>query len=123
MEVTSRQNVEQLGSWKREGANANRSPLSNQVVNVSRDTTVKDVVLGEVNRVLATSADLNMKDSDQAESKSDTDPVIEAYKEHIDRTLIRENLRLTVDQRFQQLMRLQRFAEELQNAGRKARQK
>ena len=53
----------------------------------------------------------------------DSDPVIEAYKKHIDRTLIRENLRLTVDQRFQQLMELQRFAEELQNAGRKARQK
>ncbi len=53
----------------------------------------------------------------------DPDPVIEAYKKHIDRTLIRENLRLTVDQRFEQLMELQRFAEELQAAGRKARQK
>ena len=52
-----------------------------------------------------------------------SDPVIEAYKKHIDRTLIRHNLRLTVDQRFRQLMELQRFAEELQNAGRKARQK
>jgi hypothetical protein len=51
-----------------------------------------------------------------------SDPVIEAYKRHIDRTLIRQNLRLTVDQRFRQLMELQRFAEELQNAGRKARQ-
>ena len=48
-----------------------------------------------------------------------SDPVIEAYKKHIDRTLIRHNLRLTVDQRFRQLMELQRFAEELQNAGRK----
>jgi hypothetical protein len=37
--------------------------------------------------------------------------------------LIRHNLSLTVDQRFQQLMELQRFAEQLQNAGRKARQK
>ena len=52
-----------------------------------------------------------------------SDPVIEAYKKHIDRTLIRQNLRLTVDQRFRQLMELQRFAEELQNAGRKARRK
>jgi hypothetical protein len=52
-----------------------------------------------------------------------SDPVIEAYKKHIDRTLIRHNLSLTVDQRFQQLMELQRFAEQLQNAGRKARQK
>jgi hypothetical protein len=34
--------------------------------------------------------------------------------------LVRENLRLTVDERFQQLMRLQQFAEELQAAGRKA---
>ena len=60
---------------------------------------------------------------DQGKSRIDPDPVIEAYKKHIDGTLIRENLRLTVDQRFQQLMELQRFAEELQKAGRKARQK
>ena len=56
-----------------------------------------------------------------AEKRSDLDPVIEAYKKHIDVTLIRENLRLTVDQRFQQLMKLQQFAEELRRAGRKAR--
>lgn len=49
------------------------------------------------------------------------DPVIEAYKKDIDRTLIRENLRLTVDQRFQQLMKLQQFAEELRCAEVKAR--
>lgn len=65
-----------------------------------------------------------MKDSpNQTESSTDQDPVIEAYKKHIDRTLIRENLRLTVDQRFQQLMKLQRFAEQLQTAGQKAHQK
>lgn len=49
------------------------------------------------------------------------DAVIEAYKKDVDVTLIRENLRLTVDQRFQQLMRLEKFAEELRQAGRKAR--
>jgi hypothetical protein len=48
------------------------------------------------------------------------DAVIEAYKKDVDVTLIRENLRLTVDERFQQLMKLQQFAEELQRAGRKA---
>ena len=42
------------------------------------------------------------------------DPVIEAYKKDIDRTLIRENLRLTVEQRLENLMRLQECAEELQ---------
>ena len=45
------------------------------------------------------------------------DPVIEAYKKDVDRTLLRENLRLTVQQRFENLMQLQRFARELQNAG------
>jgi hypothetical protein len=59
--------------------------------------------------------------SEQTKPEKDLDPVIEAYKKGIDVTLIRENLRLTVDQRFQQLMRMQEFAEELQRAGRKAR--
>jgi hypothetical protein len=63
-----------------------------------------------------------MKDSnDQVRPNRDLDPVIEAYKKHIDVTLIRENLRLTVAQRFQQLMKLQQFAEDLRRAGRKAR--
>jgi hypothetical protein len=47
-----------------------------------------------------------------------SDPVIEAYKRDVDRTLIRENLRLTVEQRFEKLMSLQEFAEELRRAGR-----
>lgn len=55
------------------------------------------------------------------ESKLEPDPVIEAYKKDIDRTLIRENLRLTVQQRFERLMELQRFAEELRRAGKKAK--
>jgi hypothetical protein len=46
------------------------------------------------------------------------DPVIEAYKRDVDRTLIRENLRLTVEERFEKLMRLLEFAEELRRAGR-----
>ena len=50
----------------------------------------------------------------------ETDPVIEAYKRGVDRTLIRENLRLTVEERFDALMRLQQFAEELRRAGREA---
>lgn len=46
------------------------------------------------------------------------DPVIEAYKKDVDRTLLRENLRLSVEQRFKQLMKLQQFAEALRRAGR-----
>lgn len=60
--------------------------------------------------------------SDKTEgARNGLDAVIDAYKKDVDITLIRQNLRLTVDQRFQQLMKLQQFAEELQRAGRKAR--
>jgi hypothetical protein len=45
------------------------------------------------------------------------------YKRDIDRTLIRENLRRTVTERFEAAMALQRFAEELRRAGREARKK
>ncbi|HLG22172.1 MAG TPA: hypothetical protein VI382_05095 [Candidatus Manganitrophaceae bacterium] len=48
------------------------------------------------------------------------DPVIERYKRDIDRTLLRENLKLTVEERFRKLIRLQRFAEELRRAGGRA---
>ena len=64
-----------------------------------------------------------MNDVDRVQAGTDFDPVIEAYKKDVDVTLIRENLRLTVDQRFQQLMKLQQFAEDLRLAGRKAREK
>jgi len=48
------------------------------------------------------------------------DPVIEAYKRHVDRTLIRENLKLTPEERLLNLMRLQAFADELRRAGQEA---
>ena len=49
------------------------------------------------------------------------DPVIEAYKKDIDRTLLRENLRLTPEERFQKFHSFAIFANELREAGRKAR--
>lgn len=48
----------------------------------------------------------------------EADPVIEVYKRDVDRTLLRENLKLTVDERFANLRQLLRFAEELRRAGR-----
>jgi hypothetical protein len=48
------------------------------------------------------------------------DPVIEAYKKDIDRTLLRENLKLTPEERLQKLFHLQHFAQELREAGRRA---
>ncbi len=62
-----------------------------------------------------------MDERDPRDLNPDFDPVVAEYKKHIDRTLIRENLKLTVEQRFLKAMELQRFAEELKRAGREAR--
>jgi hypothetical protein len=51
----------------------------------------------------------------------DQDSVVEAYKKDVDRTLLRANLARTVEERLQNLGRLQRFAEELRRAGRALR--
>lgn len=49
--------------------------------------------------------------------------MIEAYKKDVDRTLIRENLKLTVDQRLQNLEAMMRDAEEMRRAVQEARRK
>jgi hypothetical protein len=46
------------------------------------------------------------------------DPVIEAYKRHVDRTLLRQNLRRSVYERLANLIALQRLADEARRAGR-----
>lgn len=53
-------------------------------------------------------------------SKLSGDPVVEAYKKDIDMTLVRENLRLSVEERLRRLMQLQLFAEELRRAKKKS---
>lgn len=47
--------------------------------------------------------------------------MIEAYKADVDRTLLRENLKLTPDQRLRKLQDRLDFTLELQAAGRRAR--
>jgi transcriptional regulator with XRE-family HTH domain len=47
------------------------------------------------------------------------DPVIEAYKKDIDRTLLRENLKLTVEQRLRQHQQLAEFAAKFRGIARK----
>ena len=48
-------------------------------------------------------------------------PVIEAYKKDVDRTLLRENLKLTPDQRLEKLQAFVRFTAALRQAGRRVR--
>ena len=50
------------------------------------------------------------------------DPVIEAYKKDVDRTIIRENLKLTMEERLRKHQNAQTFFEELRRAGERARQ-
>jgi hypothetical protein len=50
------------------------------------------------------------------------DPVIEVYKKDVDRTLLRENLKLTVEERLRKFQRFMATVEELREAGRRARQ-
>jgi len=59
--------------------------------------------------------DGRMKDEEITE-RSSIDDIIELYKRDVDRTLLRENLKLTVEQRFEQLMNMQRFVEEARRA-------
>jgi len=60
-------------------------------------------------------------ESRDAESERYVDPVIEVYKKDVDRTLIRENLKLTVDQRLINLDVLLRDALELRRAMQRAK--
>ena len=49
------------------------------------------------------------------------DPVIEVYKKDVDRSIIRENLKLTVEERLRKHQNAQTFFEELRRAGEQAR--
>ncbi len=49
------------------------------------------------------------------------DPVIEFYKQGVDRTLLRENLKLSVQERFEKFERFMKYVLELREAGRKSR--
>ena len=51
------------------------------------------------------------------------DPVIEVYMRDVDRTLLRENLKLTHAQRLEKLVRHSKFASELHQAGKRLRSK
>jgi hypothetical protein len=50
--------------------------------------------------------------------RSSIDDIIDVYKRDVDRTLIRQRLTRSIEERLEDLMELQRFAEELHRAGR-----
>lgn len=50
----------------------------------------------------------------------DPNPTIEAYKKDVDRTLLRENLKLTTDQRVRKMIAALRFADAVRRSTVKA---
>jgi hypothetical protein len=52
--------------------------------------------------------------------RSSLDDIIDMYKKDVDRSLLREALKLTPEQRLERLYELVRFAEELREAGKRA---
>ena len=59
--------------------------------------------------------------SSNRDEDEDRDPLVEALVRDVDMSLIRRNLKMTPQQRVEQLMEMQRFAVELRKAGRKVR--
>jgi hypothetical protein len=57
----------------------------------------------------------------QNDAPAGSDPLIEALKAEVDRTLLRHNLKLSGEQRLQQLHEFQKAAVELRAAGRRVR--
>ena len=55
-----------------------------------------------------------------AAPRSSIDEIIEIYKKDVDRTLLREALRMTPDQRIRKLIELVRAGDRLREAGRTA---
>jgi hypothetical protein len=55
------------------------------------------------------------------EDRLPPDPVIEYYKKDVDRTLLRENLKLTPQQRLDKLMSFMRSLDQLREAARRSR--
>jgi hypothetical protein len=70
------------------------------------------------------SADRDREDDDETILRRfgiEPDPVIEAYKKDVDRTLLRANLRRSPEERWRNILAAYRLAEELRRAGAAAR--
>ena len=61
-------------------------------------------------------SDMSRSPSRPGTHELEPDPVIEAYKKHVDRSLLRENLKLTPGQRLEKLAAFMRSLGEVQGA-------
>jgi len=63
------------------------------------------------------------KNDRRMKKRSTIDPVIALYMRDVDRTLLRENLKLTPGQRLEKFVAFSAFAAQLREAGQRARAK
>jgi hypothetical protein len=75
-----------------------------------------------IRRPVSHGGSIRRPDNQIAADELDPDPVIEVYKKDVDRTLIREMLKLTPEERILKLQDFVTFAVELQKAVRQLRQ-
>ena len=61
---------------------------------------------------------MSRRDPELLSVSLEPDPVIEAYKTDVDRTLLRENLKLTVDERVRKMISALRFADAVRQSRR-----
>ncbi len=55
---------------------------------------------------------------DETPARSSIDDILELYRKDVDRTLLRENLKLTVDQRVRKMISALKFAEAVRQSRR-----
>jgi hypothetical protein len=75
---------------------------------------------GNVDTIIVIAMDALSRNTPAAGERSSIDDVVELYKRDVDRTLLRENLKLTPDERVRKMVAVARFAELVREAGRKA---
>jgi hypothetical protein len=59
---------------------------------------------------------MKQRDAELLPVSLDPSPVIDAYKKDVDRTLLRENLKLTTTERVEKMMSALRFAEAVRHS-------
>jgi hypothetical protein len=76
-------------------------------------------MLHDRSNIMAENPNPGAEQAESAREKDSIDAVIEVYKRDVDRTLLRENLKLTVEKRLRKLQEFVRFSEEMRRAGAK----
>ena len=101
-----------MGSYRRVGRPSDANPI--KVTDITRPGGFRLRTREHFRRLgkVGQSETLSVSGREEPGTTLPLDPVIEEYKKGVDRTLLRENLRLTVQERVDNLIALQHLAAE-----------